>query len=88
MKTFLEKAQQIETMCENSLFITVADITLLVYYEADMNISSLKRKVQLFCGLPSSQVVRIVDVSGADVRGRTVKEAGFAPGDAVRALLE
>ena len=60
---------------------------LVVFYKDKMEVASLMSKARAFYGLPSSRPIRIVDMSGQDLTGRTVREAGLLPGDAVQALL-
>jgi hypothetical protein len=87
MKKFLEEVVTIRGLCETSIFLMLpCNAALVVCHSDSTSITTLRRKVRKFCGLSPSHEIAIEYMSGLDLKGKTLAEAGLRAGDSVRVL--
>ena len=89
MKSFLEEAAILRGLWEVSLILVVPSLNakLLTCYARTTTIASLRKRVRTFCGLPHSHRVVVESMSGQQLSGRTLVEAGLRAGDCLRILV-
>ena len=86
MKKLLEEAERIRALCDTSIFVMIPAIdgALVVFYTPHLKVTALRRKVRTFCGISPGHSITIEYLSGGEVRGKTVAEAGLRAGDSLR----
>ena len=81
------EADKLSVLCATSIFVELVGTKsrLPVSYEADMTLTTLRKRVGRFYG-PTVTKIRLTSMQGSPLKGKTVRQAGLSAGDHVQAV--